>query len=153
MEPPKTHAHAHTLTQTHTGVYLSLKGAVYANSSAIPITEIGKTNATSNTGLQCITDRMPCCASLFEGRAGEWYFPSWMIVPRQGDAVTFYRTRGDDGTVNLNRLNTTVFMPTGLFCCEVPDAADVIHILCADIIGRHVVYIMRGLKTDSCMPW
>ena len=143
--------------QTHTGVYLSLKGAVYANNSVIPITEIGKTNTTSNTGLQCITDRMPCCILSFEDRAGEWYFPNGTHVPVLGAgadmATVFYRNRGfDDGTVNLNRLNTSVFMPTGLFCCEVPDAADVIQILCADIIGRHVIY-MRGLKIDSCMPW
>ena len=156
MEPPKTHAHAHTLTQTHTGVYLSLKGTVYANSSAISITEIGKNNATSNTGLQCITDRMPCCAS-FEGRAGDWYFPNGTRVPVLGAgadmATAFYRNRGnEDGTVNLNRLNTSVFMPTGLFCCEVSDAAGMTQRLCADIIGRHVIY-MRGLKTDSCMPW
>ena len=44
------------------------------------------------------------------------------MVPTQGGATSFYRNRGDDGTVNLNRLNTNVMMPTGLFCCEVPDA-------------------------------
>ena len=38
-----------------------------------------------------------------------------------GAPTTFYRNRGDDGTVNLNRLNTNVITPTGLFCCEVPD--------------------------------
>ena len=66
-------------------------------------------------------------------------------------ATAFYRNRGnEDGTVNLNRLNTNIFMPTGLFCCEVPDAAGVTQRLCANITGRHVIYyIMRGLKTDS----
>ena len=114
------------------GIYLSLKGMVYANNSAIQITEIGETNTISNTGLQCITDRMPCCAAA-GARAGEWNFPNGTTVPTQGVATTFYRTRGDDGTVNLNRLNTNVMMPTGLFCCEVPDTSGDTQPLCANI--------------------
>ena len=120
------------------GVYLSLRGVVYANNSAIQITEIGETYTMSNTALQCITDRMPCCAS-FEGRAGEWYFPNGTRVPVLGEgadmATAFYRNRGNDGTVNLNRLNTNVMMPTGLFCCVIPDAAGDTQPLYANI-GR-----------------
>ena len=114
------------------GVYLSLRGVVYANNSAIQITEIGETHSTSNTGLQCITDRMPCCLTALN-RFGYWFFPDGTDVPVQGGATTFYRNRGDDGTVNLNRLNTNVLMPTGLFCCEVPDVAGDIQPLCANI--------------------
>ena len=123
----------------YTGVYLSLRGTVYANNSVILITEIGETNSmppspNSNTGLQCITDRIPCCATV-PNRHGEWYFPDGTTVPTQGGATTlnFYRNRGDDGTVNLNRLNTNVIMPTGLFCCEVPDAAGMTQRVCANI--------------------
>ena len=101
---------------------------VLANNSVIPITEIGETDTTvplppnSNNGLQCITDRRPCCQAR-SNRFGEWYFPGGMTtVPAQGVATSFYRNRGDDGTVNLNRVNATVMMPTGLFCCVVPDA-------------------------------
>ena len=114
------------------GVYLSLRGVVYANNSAIQITEIGETNSMFNTGLQCITDRRPCCASP-EGRAGEWFFPNGTHVPLQYSATSFYRNRGNDGTVNLNRLNTNVMIPTGLFCCEVPDVAGDTQPLCANI--------------------
>ena len=120
-------------THTHAGVYLSLNGTVYANNSVIPIAEIG---TTSNNGLQCITDKMPCCAAMV-GRAGEWYFPNETTVPVLGTgadmATAFYRNRGDDGTVNLNRLNTNIMIPTGLFCCEVPDAAGDMQRLCANI--------------------
>ena len=109
---------------SHTGVYLSLKGTVYANNSLIPITEIGETNPDIhlNEGLQCITDRMSCCKT---GKAGEWYFPDGTGVPVLGTvadgnrATTFYRNRGDNGTVNLNRVNTNVMSPAGLFCCQV----------------------------------
>jgi hypothetical protein len=56
-----------------------------------------------------------------------------MIAPNQARASSFYRARGDDGTVNLNRLNTNVMMPTGLFCCEVPNALDIVQRVCASI--------------------
>ena len=131
-----THAHKQTslqpsiLSNTHTGVYLLLRGAVYSNNSIISTNEIGET--TSNTGLQCITDRRPCCATV-PNRFGEWLFPDGTAVPTQGGATSFYRTRGDDGAVNLNRLNTNVFMPTGLFCCVVPDALNVMQRICAII--------------------
>ena len=98
------------------GVYLSLKGVVYANNSAIQITEIGETDPDTdlNEGLQCITDRMPCCR--FAVRTGEWYMytPGRTVVPGPSPAVRFYRNRGyDDGTVNLNRPDG-VTMPTGV---------------------------------------
>ena len=117
------------------GVYLTLRGVVYANNSVIPITEIGETDiqyGTSNSGLQCNTDRRPCCATL-PFRFGEWYFPDGTAVPILGAATTFYRSRGDEGTVNLNRLNTSVTSPTGQFCCEVPNASDIVQTVCANI--------------------
>ena len=94
---------------------------VYPNNSFILITEIEQTNTTSNNGLQCITDRRPCCANP-PNRLGEWFFPNGGVVPNSASATSFYRNRGDDGTVNLNRLNNDVMMPTGRFCCVVPDA-------------------------------
>ena len=109
---------------------------VYPNNSVILITEIEETNATSNNGLQCITDRMPCCAA-GGARAGEWFFPDGSLVPvigrGQHRATTFYRSRGDDGTVNLNRLNSDVMMPTGRFCCVVPDDSSTDVTVCANI--------------------
>jgi hypothetical protein len=57
------------------------------------------------------------------------------MVPVQSTAVSFYRNRGDDGTVNLNRLND-VMMPTGLFCCEVPNTAGDAQPLCANLGKR-----------------
>ena len=119
------------------GVYLALKGMVYANNSVIQIIEIGVTDPVTdlNDGLQCVTDRMPCCRIIF--RAGEWYMytPNRTEVPGPGTSGSFYRNRGyDDGTVNLNR-PSGVMMPTGLFCCEVPDALDVLQTrsICATI--------------------
>ena len=67
---------------THTGVHLLLRGTVYANNSIISITDIGEANSTSNTGLQCITDRRPCCATA-PNRSGEWRFPNGTAVPNR----------------------------------------------------------------------
>ena len=119
------------IISSHVGVYLSLKGVVYANNSVISITEIEQTNTSANNGLQCITDRMPCCRDAH--KAGEWFFPSGSVVPIGGVATTFYRNRGDDGTVNLNRVNNDVMMPTGRFCCVVPDATGADQTLCVNI--------------------
>ena len=104
---------------------MSFGGVAYANSSVIQITEIG------HAGLQCITDKMPCCGDP-PHRAGEWYFPDGTRVPIRGHATSFYRFRGD-GTVSLNRKNSRVMMPTGRFCCEVPDATNALHTVCAII--------------------
>ena len=57
-----------------------------------------------------------------------------MMVPGPSSGVSFYRNRGyDDGTVNLNHNSSVMMPPTGLFCCEVSDAAGDIQPLCANI--------------------
>ena len=113
---------------------------VYPNNSIISVTKIEQTDNTSNDGLQCITDRRPCCASL-PNRHGEWFFPDDVgMVPTIVSATTFYRNRGDDGTVNLNRLNNDVMMPTGKFCCVVPDATGVSQWACAINIRKLASY-------------
>ena len=121
------------------GVYLSLKGVVYPNNSHVLITNIGESNNSvspppnSNNGLQCITDRRPCCQSPLN-RAGDWFYPNGSVVPTaQVGTTTFYRNRGDDGTVNLNRVNSDVMMPTGRFCCVVPDATSTEVTVCSHI--------------------
>ena len=113
-----------------TGVYLSLKEAVYANNSLTTITEIGKSYESDNS-VKCITDKMPCCSQLF--RFGWWYFPDGNEVPHQGAATSLYRWRNEDGTVYLSRLNSDITHPVGQFCCVVPDATDANQTLCINI--------------------
>ena len=126
------------------GVYFSLKKMVYTNNSIIPITAIGETDTMtmpphldSNNGLQCITDKRPCCAGT-QDREGEWYFPNGTKVPIKNHATTFYRNRGNNGTVNLNRVNGTsdVIMPTGEFCCQVHNSLDENVTVCVNIGKR-----------------
>ena len=104
-----------------------------ANNSAVFISDIGD---MTNTRLQCVTDRMPCCAT---NPHGEWFFPDeGGVVPTQGNGTTFRRNRGDDGTVSLNRASGAM-SPTGQYCCVVPDATGVMQWACI-IICKLMAY-------------
>ena len=120
-----------------------LKGNIYADNSIIFISDIGEAQSHSaqNDALQCITDYKPCCTERIYiggeftrlGRPGQWFYPNGTNVVYSYYPVTFYRTRGPFGNVNLNRLNNSMFFPTGLFCCIVPDVYMVNTTLCANI--------------------
>ena len=120
---------------TYTGVYLRQNGIFLANNSAILISDIGR---ASNNRLQCVTDRTPCCTSQFQPyipAIGNWFFPDdggWVPSLSGGDA-TFGRNRGSDGTVNLLRVSNDVMMPTGQYCCVVPDASGVDQWACVNV--------------------
>ena len=59
----------------------------------------------------------------------------------QGTASTiaFYRTRGANGEVFLNR-PSGIESSTGRFCCEVPDATNNNQTLCVNIGMLHNTY-------------
>ena len=113
------------------------------------MTAIGRIYPSSedpnNGPLQCVTDRIPCCRP-FPNRYGEWFFPDGTnIWPLYSYSVPlFYRNRGYNGTVYLNRANINAIFPTGLFCCMVPDITDTTRSLCANI-GKFSCTIGRGI--------
>ena len=88
----------------------------------------------ANNALQCITDEKPCCFSQ-NPQHGEWYLPNGMLVQGTTSDTAFFRSRGDNGEVYLNRPNNGSLPQTGRFCCEVPDATGSNQALCA-IIGK-----------------
>ena len=118
-------------------MFLYLGSTIYANNSNVFVTAIGRNYPSSddpnNGPLQCVTDRIPCCSPI---RFGEWFFPNGTQVLPWGvyDVPLFYRNRGSNGTVYLNRAVNATF-PTGPFCCMVPDSMDTNQTLCAKI-GR-----------------
>lgn len=121
------------------GVQLVLKGTIYRNNSLFFLNELGRT-IESDDALQCITDKAECCKRP-PNRFGEWYFPNGSLIPVEyrgdtGFARVFYRNRGDDGTVNLNRAIYEDIPPSGHYCCEVPNAADVYQTVCANILCK-----------------
>ena len=123
-----------------TGVYLSLKGVVYANNSFVTVTEIGE----GDDSLKCITDHLRCCRNF---RLGEWYFPNGSAVPIPQFATSFYRLRSD-GYVYLNRLNSNITHPVGQFCCVLPDATNTYRTLCINLskYANHEIHKTLHIK-------
>ena len=116
------------------GVHLLLRRVEYVDNSIIPIVEIG----AGENALQCITDKAPCCGS----NIGQWIFPDDSSVPELAGNASFYVSRGaSDGTVNLNRVHD-VTMPTGRFCCVVPDATGSNQTVCANIGEKFTAFAM-----------
>ena len=119
------------------GVYLEQRSVHIANNSNINTRDIGQTSDNPNGVLQCITDRIICCLSQ-NPRLGEWYLPNVALVYGSTSSTAYYRNRGDNGEVSLNR-PSGVESPTGLFCCEVPDATGINQPLCMNIGELHIL--------------
>ena len=105
------------------GVHIQLNGCIIEENDSVSITDIGE----DDNAVLCMTDRMGCCKSTVGG-TGEWSFPNNERVGTIGGGGDFYRDRGQ-GVVRLNRRNNAM-MPTGLFCCEIPDRNNVTRRLC-----------------------
>ena len=125
------------------GVYLALRGVHIANNSNINIRNISQISDNPNGALQCVTDILLCCRQ--NPRLGEWYLPSGALVQGTTSTTAFYRSRGDNGEVFLNR-PSGIESPTGLFCCEVPDGTNTNQTLCVNFnIGErqcHYIIVM-----------
>ena len=119
------------------GVYLALRGLRITNNSNINIKSTGLSSDNPNGALQCITDNDRCCRQ--DPRLGEWYQPDGALVQGTTSTTAFYRTRGANGEVSLNR-PSGVESPTGQFCCEVPDATSTNQTLCVNIGMLHIIF-------------
>ena len=98
-------------------VSLSLGITPLANNSVVVITDIGDA-ADGTPPLICNTTFTPCCSTA-ANRHGDWYYPSGDSVPNSAAGQDFYRGRGNDGTVRLNRRNNAL-SPLGTYYCEIP---------------------------------
>ena len=98
-------------------VSLSLGTTPLVNNSVVVITDIGEAAAGASP-LICTTTFTPCCSTP-PNRHGEWYYPNGTRVPNNAAGQDFYRGRGDNGTVRLQRRNNAM-SPLGTFYCELP---------------------------------
>ena len=98
-------------------VSLSLGATPLANNSFVVITDIGD-HRNGTSPLICTTTFRPCCQYLFN-RHGDWYSPDGTVVANAASGWDFYRGRGDNGTVHLNRRNNAL-SPLGTYYCELP---------------------------------
>ena len=121
-------------------VYLSLRGIHATNNSYVDIDDIGE--GDDGAALLCVTDLTQCCRGIDTpgagGALGEWFYPNGIDVRIKYSGDDFYRDR-DRSIVRLNRRNKAMF-PTGLYCCEVPDALNTLQRVCANVGGY--VYLL-----------
>ena len=89
--------------------------------------------------LLCYTDNIQCCND-----TGQWFKLGGGDVGDVNGTGDFYVTRGV-GVVRLHRRNNT--SPSGIYCCEVPNALSVNIRTCIDI-GRLFVICVN----DFHMP-
>ena len=108
---------------------------VIPNNTVIRIDEIGEDNAA----LICQTDLRPCCSSP-PNRYGQWYYPDGTLVANFAAGQNFYRGRGDDGVVRLNRRNNAQ-SPPGIYTCEVPDNSRRIQRLIVGVVSQDGMFV------------
>ena len=101
---------------------LGLGATPLNNNSVVDINDIGERYGDGSQ-LVCTTTFRPCCSTPPD-RHGEWYYPNGTVVPSSDTGWDFYRGRGDDGTVHLNRKSNAT-IPLGDFYCEIPDSIGV----------------------------
>lgn len=113
---------------------MSLHGTVIANDGYVNVNDIGDEDYNA---LLCHTDKLSCCTNTMgQQRAGEWYYPNGTRVANMGynahigHTSYFFRSRGTQ-TVHLKRERHP--SERGKFCCEVPNAYNMIQSICVNI--------------------
>lgn len=125
-------------------MWLSLNGQLYSNNSAIELREIFE-SADNSHSLMCVTSKRPCCRTP-PHRFGEWLYPNGSTVSISGSNNSFYRNRGDDGTVRLHRRGiTSSSAASGQYCCEIPNSDDIVQRLYV-----HFGELVSSLPDVSC---
>ena len=80
--------------------------------------------------LVCSTDRSPCCLT---NRLGEWRH-NGTIIGNRTSGGDYFRTRDENQQIHLSlRTMHSGNPPTGMFCCELPDANDDLQTECVEI--------------------
>ena len=117
-------------------MWLSLTGQFLPNNSVVDLSQISENPSHS---LMCVTLRRPCCGTPpFD--FGVWYYPNQSVIPNYIAEYSFYSSRNNGGTVSLRRRGTGISLSESLgqYCCEIPNANNIIHRLCVQI--SHINY-------------
>ena len=126
-------------------MWLSLGGLLYFNNSAIELREVFESPGDGDQSLMCATSKQPCCRTP-PYRFGEWFYPNRSAVSIDGSGNSFFRDRGDDGTVRLHRRGiASLSAAMGEYCCEIPNSNNIIHRLC---VHFSKFIIMHNVTTD-----
>ena len=115
------------LLNTHTSsfpdVWFSLNGTTYQNNSIVNLEDIDE----RDDALLCKTHQIACCRSS-NTVLGNWFFPNGSRVfsgdedpASYNNNTDFYRDRGQ----MVVRLKRRRGGEEGIYCCEIPDSANV----------------------------
>ena len=99
------------------------------------IVDIGEDERGS---LLCMTNNTDCCVN-----KGEWYYPNNMSTVRTREEGDSFYSDGGLSVVRLHRRHN-VTMPTGEFCCEVPDANEVDQMICIMVVPLKGIYTITN---------
>ena len=150
MAVPILASHHHPFHTYTVGVSLQLQREIIPNNSLVNFDDLlyntvedspQPTNTNEHQTLMCVTDLVPCCES---SARGDWYYPDGRRIT--GEGTTVYRiNRGQNevlnqfyGSVRLWRRYTPP--ERGLFCCELPDASNVVQTLCVNICEFPMIF-------------
>ena len=130
-------AHVLNLCSPGGGVWFSLRGTTYQNNSLVTLENIGE----DDNALLCMTEYSTCCK---QPALGNWFFPNGTRVPSNGNQGDFHRSRGHM-VVLLKRKRGG---EDGVYCCEIPDAMDVIQTI---YIGVYTA--STGERYKNILQW
>ena len=119
-------------------VQLIFRGVSYSNNIQLFIGDIGE--FSTGSAILCTTNRSPCCSTP-PNRFGEWHYPNGSMVPNNAAGEDFYRSRGNNQTIYLNRRNNAR-SPGGSFCCVIPDSNGMIHRHCVSV-GKLIIFVFN----------
>ena len=86
--------------------------------------------------LLCYTDNAQCCDTT-DANTGRWFGQNGGNVGDQNSGRDLFVTKGPN-VVRLHRRNTDT-SPSGMYCCEVPDAQSTNMISCVIIGGLMII--------------
>ena len=122
------------------GVWLELNGQLYTNNSAVELREVYE-SPTDSHSLMCVTPKRPCCATP-PHRYGDWFYPNQSRILNSASNNSFYRNRGDDGTIRLHRRGVALLAAAvGQYCCEIPNDNNITQRLCLNFGEDYVANI------------
>ena len=106
--------HALNLSTLFAGLSIEFMGVIYANNTAINITDVG---IADSEAVLCTTNLTTCCDFTKE-HTGNWIYPNGTYAGNRPSRHDIFRSRGDM-VVRLHKMEN-VTSPAGQYCCEVP---------------------------------
>ena len=131
----------------HADLGFLLNGQLYHNNSVVTVTDIGSSFFLS--ALFCLTPSLECCSNSETPNAAsvtrKWYLPDGRSVT--SDNSPFIRFRVSSAVSLHNDRFSSITVPAGVYCCEIPDASGTSQNI---YVG---IYPQRDGEIDKCIKF